>query len=160
MTLRQFGGPVRQFGRARRAVAAIEFAIGASLLFAFIFGIINLGFLALTENGLQNGDPISKVRAGNYIPSSMQGNKPPSASSLACSSGSNNNLYNSVTAPNVGFSSGTGYAAQTDSIEVCGSGPPLQAIAVGGSILVSSVNSSNLWMSDWGAIAGLGVGEG
>jgi Flp pilus assembly pilin Flp len=46
---------VRRFRRARRGAAAIEFAIGATVLFIFIFGIINLGFLALTENGLQNG---------------------------------------------------------------------------------------------------------
>ena len=96
----------------------------------------------------QTGDPTSTVSSGNYIPASMQGNNPPSASSLSCSSGSKNNLYNSVTSPNVGSSSNSGYVSQTDSIEVCGSGPPLQAIAVGGSILISSATSSNLWMSD------------
>ncbi len=96
----------------------------------------------------QTGDPTSTISSGNYIPASMQGDNPPPASSLSCSSGSKNNLYNSVTSPNVGSSSNSGYTSQTDSIEVCGSGPPLQAIAVGGSILISAATSSNLWMSD------------
>lgn len=41
--------------RDRRAVAAIEFAIGAMVLISLMFGIINLGLLSLAKNGLQSG---------------------------------------------------------------------------------------------------------
>jgi hypothetical protein len=71
----------RQFRRARRGVAAIEFAIGATVLFIFIFGIINLGFLALTENGLQNGvgnaARVASADASDIMSTVANGGTPP-----------------------------------------------------------------------------------
>ena len=100
MALRQLGGRVRQFGRARRAVAAIEFAIGASLLFAFIFGIINLGFLALTENGLQNGVAnaarVASADASDILAATANGGTPPNT--CPYSSSPNNAVQNAFDA--------------------------------------------------------------
>ncbi|HQT87537.1 MAG TPA: pilus assembly protein TadG-related protein [Acidiphilium sp.] len=73
---------------------------------------------------------------------------PPTTAQLTCSASASNNLYNATTAANEGFSTSTSYATQNDSVQVCGSGPKLVAIASNGTILVSAVNSSNLWMSD------------
>lgn len=39
----------------RRGVAAVEFAITGSLLFLFLFGILNLGYLGFTIVALQRG---------------------------------------------------------------------------------------------------------
>jgi Flp pilus assembly protein TadG len=73
---------------------------------------------------------------------------PPTTAQLTCSPGASNNLYNATTASNEGYSTASSYATQSDSVQVCGSGPKLVAIASNGTILVSAVNSSNLWMSD------------
>lgn len=71
----------RRFRRARRGAAAIEFAIGATVLFIFIFGIINLGFLALTENGLQNGVAnaarVASADASDIMSTVANGGTPP-----------------------------------------------------------------------------------
>jgi Flp pilus assembly protein TadG len=73
---------------------------------------------------------------------------PPTTAQLTCSAGAANNLYSATTGANEGYSTATSYSTQTDSVQVCGSGPKLVAIASNGTILVSAVNSSNLWMSD------------
>jgi len=104
MALRQLGGPVRQFGRARRAVAAIEFAIGASLLFAFIFGIINLGFLALTENGLQNGVAnaarVASADASDILSATANGGTPPTTCpDIPSSNNAVQNAFNAGASP-------------------------------------------------------------
>ena len=39
----------------QRGVAALEFAIGAPLLFLFMFGLINLGYLGLADYALNQG---------------------------------------------------------------------------------------------------------
>ncbi len=45
----------RGFARARRAAAAVEFAITSVALFTFLMGIINLGDLGLVLGALQHG---------------------------------------------------------------------------------------------------------
>ncbi|HQU00970.1 MAG TPA: hypothetical protein PLI12_00810 [Acetobacteraceae bacterium] len=47
--------PIRGLLRDKRAVAAIEFAIGGSVLIFFMFAIINIGDLALTLSALEHG---------------------------------------------------------------------------------------------------------
>ena len=49
------GAAGRVFGRARRAAAAVEFAITSLALFTFLMGIINLGDLGLVLGALQHG---------------------------------------------------------------------------------------------------------
>ncbi len=39
----------------QRGVAALEFAVGAPLLFLFMFGLINLGYLGLADYALNQG---------------------------------------------------------------------------------------------------------
>lgn len=46
---------LRALSDDRRGVAAVEFAISGSLLFVFMFGIINLGDLSFTIVALQTG---------------------------------------------------------------------------------------------------------
>lgn len=94
----------------------------------------------------QNNGYLYLITGQNINPSNNA--PPPTSAELTCSGGSANNLYSATTGANEGFNTSSAYATQTDSVQVCGSGPKLEAIAYGGSILVSAVNSSNLWMSD------------
>ncbi len=74
-------GQARRLWSSRKGAAAIEFAIGATVLFIFIFGIINLGFLALTENGLQNGvgnaARVASADASDIMSTVANGGTPP-----------------------------------------------------------------------------------
>jgi hypothetical protein len=53
-----------KFARERSGVAAIEFAIGAPLLFLIMFGIINLGYFGLSSYDLNQG-VIAAARAAS-----------------------------------------------------------------------------------------------
>lgn len=63
--------PIRGLLRDNRAVAAIEFAIGGSVLIFFMFAIINIGDLALTlsalEHGVQQASRYASVTTSNAI---------------------------------------------------------------------------------------------
>ena len=50
-TLRHLGA---RFAGGRQASAAVEFALGGLALFAFLMGIVNLGYLGLTLGALQH----------------------------------------------------------------------------------------------------------
>jgi Flp pilus assembly protein TadG len=89
------------------------------------------------------------ISSSGYINPNNPNNAPPTQAQLACSSTSSNSLYSSSTPANEGFSSATTYASQSDTINVCGSGPQLQAVTINGEIVASAPSTStNLWMSD------------
>lgn len=67
----------RRFGRfraARRAAAAVEFAISALALFLFLFGIINLGYLGLQISALERGVVGAAREAGVTAAANLSGN--------------------------------------------------------------------------------------
>jgi Flp pilus assembly protein TadG len=65
---------LRRFIAARRAAAAVEFAISALALLLFLFGIINLGYLGLQISALEHGVVGAARKAGVTAAANLTGN--------------------------------------------------------------------------------------
>lgn len=77
---------VRQFRREQRGVAAIEFAVGLLVLLLFIFGIINLGDLALTQYAMNHGVAAAARYAAIEASNGISANGPVTSSTTVVAS--------------------------------------------------------------------------
>lgn len=73
----------RRFAQARRASAAVEFALCGTALFAFLLGIVNLGYLGLVVGAVQRGVQGSARQAAAAAAANLASGTTPTCPSTA-----------------------------------------------------------------------------
>lgn len=76
----------RQFRHEQKGVAAIEFAISLTVLLLFVFGIINLGDLALTQYAMDHGVAAAARYAAIAASNGISANGPVTSSTTVVAS--------------------------------------------------------------------------